>query len=299
MKSIARGALVPAPNQGKLAFSLKLYINALNPLIGTTAFVVDKSSGYADLDKLVHERDGSSLSNIAEDFADEPDGLVTHRRSEQVRRFGTSSCWKAKEREFAMIAAQATEAGALTKVEQSKLLSPGRPFLLPRFYEKLATAKQSDGALIRGVKASLGARSAEASYTRFLMPLLPSATDESGDEIPTRLQLRQMEGSFEPSDRGIALRLMISVINYDLASEAKNRRVTTDFDRDWQLFLDVAERNGLRLTTYENTATKGVEECSTADFEEHPSHVDAIQEAGAPRHRIFNWFRRAIVSPSR
>lgn len=58
VKSSARGALVPAPNQVKLALSLKLYINALNPLIGTTAFVIDKSSGYSDLEKLVHERDG-------------------------------------------------------------------------------------------------------------------------------------------------------------------------------------------------------------------------------------------------
>lgn len=294
-KSIARGALVPAPNQGKLAFALKLYINKLNPMIGTTAFAVEKASRFADLEKLVHERDGNlspSTNDVAGHFSD----IEAHRRSEQARRFGTSSCWRAKQREFAMITAQATETGTLTRAERSQLLSLDRPFLLPRYYEKLASAQHPDGPLMSGIEASLASRSAEGSYLSFPMRFLPPAPDEHREMVPSRLEIRSMAASTELPDRAIALRLMISVINYDLASEPKNRRIAAAFDKDWLLFLDVTERGGLRLASDRVDSLEG---CSGREFAEGTARVDAIQVERSPLHRIFTWFRQLVVSPAR
>ena len=298
VRSIARGAIVAAPNQGKLAFALKIYIDMLNPLIGTTAFAVDKASGFADVDKLVHENEGISLSRISNDIAGQPSDIESDRRREQVRRFGTSSCWKAKRREFAMLTAQATEIGSLTKVEQSQLLSRGRPFLLPRYYEKLARVQNPDGPLMSGIQASLGSRLDRTPGMGFLMHVLPLVSDEQGEMVPSRLQIRSMAESIGTPDHAIAFRLMISAINYDLASEAKNRRIAAVFDEDWQLFLLVAERAGLRLPS-DSVVRENLEECSTREFREGVARVDAIREERAPLHRMFSWFRQLLVSPVR
>jgi hypothetical protein len=101
--STSRGALIPNPAQGKLAFGLKIYINALNPLLGFTSFSLDTLSRFTNLKRLVHERGGGELSRLAyyvdrNTTPSEENRNAWHR--EQVRVFGTSSCWKAKQDEF-------------------------------------------------------------------------------------------------------------------------------------------------------------------------------------------------------
>ena len=66
-----------------------------------------------------------------------------------------------------------------------------------------------------------------------------------------------------PSDRILAFRLMISVINYDLASEPRNRRPAKSFDKDWQLYLSVTEDNGMRV---DPAARESLDECSAKEF---------------------------------
>jgi hypothetical protein len=298
LKSIARGALVPSPSQGKLAFALKLYINSLNPLIGTTAFAVDKSSRFADLDKLVHERDRLFAPSVATDLELQPSNNATYSKRERVVRFGTSSCWKAKQREFAMLTAQATEVGRLTKAEQSELLSLGRPFLLPRFYEKLANARHPDGPLMSGVQSSLGPSYPDVPNTASRLYFLPPNLDTKNEMVPNRLQIRAMAQSIESRKHAVDFRLMISVINYDLASEPKNRRLAPVFDRDWHLLLDVAEQNGLSLAA-DSAAREGLEECSSRESEKNIAVVDAIQQERAPLHRMSAFFRQVVVSPVR
>jgi hypothetical protein len=297
VKSIVRGALVPEPTQGKLAFALKIYINTLNPLIGISAFAVDKSSKFVDLDNLVHEREGISLSSGTNSVGGKFSGVEAQLRRERIRRFGTSSCWRLKERQFAILAERATEIGALTKAEHSQLLSRDRPYLLPRFYEKLAGAQERNGSLTSGIGASLIPIRSANSNTGFPTIVLPPGSDKFDKMVPSRPEIRAMAESPDAKAHALALRFMTAVINYDLASEPKDRRVSTAFDTDWRLFLDVAERDGVRLAPF--GVTEPVEQCSSKEFQKPTSLDDAVQTARKPGNRILSWFRQVIVSPTR
>lgn len=289
--AISQGALVPSPDQGKLAFSVKLYINALNPLIGATAFVVVKSSQFADLDELAHESGASTLPRVIADAVDRRSPFTADLRTEQVRAFGTSSCWDRKKKDFLRLTSQAVEIGLLTREEKTKLLAQGRPFLLPRFYESLAKTKAPDIPLMTGISLCQGTKCG-VSFDTSSLP----ASSRPRMTVPNRSEIQSMTRSEQPSDRLAALRLMISVINYDLASEPRNRRRSASFDEDWKLYLNVAQGTGMLV---EPEAREGLEECSMRELRGNPTKVDAIKEESAIGRQMVSWFRRLVVSPSR
>ena len=114
--------------------------------------------------------------------------------------------------------------------------------------------------------------------------------------VPNRLEIQSMGRSDQPSDRLAASRLMISVINYDLAAEPRNRRRSETFDKDWKLYLDIAEGTGVRV---EPDAREGLEECSIREFRHERTKVDGIQEESTSQRQVISWFRRLVVSPTR
>ena len=109
--SISRGALVPDPNQGKLGFSLRLYIDFLNPLTGATTFAVDQLSRLVNLPRLIHDCGDGDLLSIGKDA--QP--CSSNQRRDRIRVFGTSSCWKKKQDEFLKLASRAEEVGLLNE----------------------------------------------------------------------------------------------------------------------------------------------------------------------------------------
>lgn len=256
--SLTRGALVPAPSQGKLIFGLKLAMNAVNPLIGLTAFTVDKLSRFTDLEQLQHERAGGDLSRMAFEINSKgqtvsPSEMEGWRR-EQVRVFGTTSCWKAKQEMFARITARAREAEQLTAAEAALLLKPGRPFLLPRLYAET----------VAGREAQAGGAAENARIS--------AAFGTGRDEI------RRMARSDDRKLQATAFRTMIAVINYDLSSDPFHRRMSTEFDQDWALFLDVAEKCGLSVPAAD-PARESLAECSCREFERGAEQQDAFADA--------------------
>ncbi|MDQ6707635.1 MAG: hypothetical protein M3Z85_16865 [Acidobacteriota bacterium] len=208
--SLTRGALVPDPSQGKVLFGIKLAVNTVNPLLGVAAYAVDKLSRFADLEQLAHERGDGELSRIAYEIrtkanASGKDLEAWHR--EQVKVFGTTSCWQAKEDSLRALAAAAHEAELLSPAERALVLRRDRPFLLPRWY---------------------AAKTAVAFGTG-------------------RPEIRKMADAPDRASRVMAFRLMLSVVNYDLSSEPDHRRTSEEFDQDWTLFVTVARKNGLRV----------------------------------------------------
>ncbi|HVJ04745.1 MAG TPA: hypothetical protein VM578_03650 [Candidatus Saccharimonadales bacterium] len=295
--SISRGALVPSPNQGKIAFGLRIYINVLNPVLGATAYAVTALSRFTDIDKLVRERSAahepSSRDEHLSALPGKMDGPLNPQR-ERVVHFGTTSCWKEKQAEYAALISQAEHSGALTKTERSLALSQGRPFLLPRLYEKLGAAHPGEGAFMAGVRSCLAHECGSGQNLGFM----PEPIDTGQDAVvPSRSMIESMSQSAEPSDRAVAFRLMLSVINGDLASEPAKRRNSGTFDEDWQLFLTVSARDGLDLSG-SDAASESLAVCSIRQFD-GGRRTDAVQDDQRVLRRIKRWSRQVIFSPAR
>src|SRR3954468_19899937 len=114
--SLSRGALVPDPSQGKMAFALKTYVNFLNPLLGLTSFTVDQFSRFVNLPGLIHDCSAGDLLSIGTNARACSFKDVDWR--DRVRVFGTSSCWKKKQDDFQKLASQAAEVGLLNRSEE-------------------------------------------------------------------------------------------------------------------------------------------------------------------------------------
>ncbi len=114
--------------------------------------------------------------------------------------------------------------------------------------------------------------------------------------VPNRSEIQLMTRSKLTSERLTASRLMTSVINYDLASEPRNRRRSSSFDDDWNLYLDAAQGAGVPVEPEER---EGVEECSMRELRGNPTRVDAIKEESAIGRQMVSWVRRLVVSPTR
>ncbi|MDQ6705055.1 MAG: hypothetical protein M3Z85_03700, partial [Acidobacteriota bacterium] len=223
-------------------------------------------------------------------------------RREQNRVFGTSSCWKAKREQFATLAAQATEFGVLTPAENTLLLKRSRPFLLPRLYESNAAARHSAGILMAGMQDCLppdihdptpGCSTSEPTRA---VPLLNSRA-EAGF-VPGRAEIRAMADSDDRMRQIAAFKLMASVINYDLSVEPASRRISELFDRDWQLLLTVAEKNGLRVGS-NGGVREGVGACSCREFDERKSTIDSLGQERQPLQRLARQGRELLHGPSR
>lgn len=283
--SISRGALVPDASQGKMAFSMKIYFNILNPLLGVFAFGADKASRFVDLQDLVHKGGSEQLSRIAHAATVKPGSVsrdAIQRQREQVRVFGTPSCWKAKREQFARLEAQATELGLISPVERFLLLKPGQPFLLPRLYERMAALRGSEGVLMAGMQ-DCTLPSCGSSVVSSVLPAAGGAkldSESSGSPfgfVSGRPEIRAMAESGEQRRQVIAFKVMTSVVNYDLSSAPVTRRTSEDFDLDWQLYLEVARRNGVHLTDGD-VAPEFVAACSCREFDAGLMKIDAFQQ---------------------
>jgi hypothetical protein len=262
--SLTRGALVPDPSQGKLLFGAKLVMNAANPLLGVTAYTVDKLSRFADLERLAHERGGGDLSQISYELRTKGDASgkkleAWHR--EQVKVFGTTSCWKAKEDAFRALAAEAYKTELLSGTERGLLLRRDRPFLLPRWYAHTA---------------------APASALPF---------GAGRNEISRMADVPDRESSVK------AFRVMLSVINYDLSSEPSHRRSLKDFDQDWTLFLRIAEKNGVSVPP--QVSRESLEECSCREFDLGTANRDAFGQSLGFWHELVGGSRETVFGRTR
>ncbi|MDQ6665012.1 MAG: hypothetical protein M3Z23_11530 [Acidobacteriota bacterium] len=303
--SISRGALIPNTSQGKIAFALKVYINTLNPLLGLTSFAVDGVSRFADLQELVHQRGGGDLSSIENRIVLDPQSSPETRktlRREQNRVFGASSCWSAKREQFATLAAQAAEFGVLTPAEDKLLLKRSRPFLLPRLYESNAAARHSGGILMAGMQDCLPPDTHDASpgcgtsEPVRAVPLLSSRA-EAGF-VPGRAEIQAMAQSNDRMRQITAFKLIASVINYDLSVEPASRRISERFDPDWQLLLNVAEKNGLRVGS-NGGVRESIGECSCREFDAGQSKIDSLGEERRPLQRLARQGRELLHGPTR
>ncbi len=300
--SLSRGSLVPNATQGKLAFSMKIYFNTLNPLLGLTAFTVDKLSRFSDLQRLVHERGGGELSRLGHTVRTSkasPEVIHSWRR-EQVRVFGTTSCWKSKRDDFGRLVAQAREAGLLTNAERALVLKPGRPFLLPRLYERTAASQHHEGALLMGMQNRVF--EPVALMTNFLplydSPLADGVSALSRSLVPGREAIRQMAQGGDREQLLIAFKIMTSVINYDLSSEQPHRRNTDQFSPDWNLFLEAARNNGLRVPT-EGPMVESPADCSCREFDEGKATRDALSDDKGVWHTVTRDTRDTLFGANR
>ena len=305
--SISRGALIPNTSQGKIAFALKVYIETLNPLLGITTIAVDQLSRFADLQRLVHERGGGELSTIANRIAADPKNDPKHSaesrqalRREQIRVFGTSDCWKAKQSQFTTVTAQAMELGVLSKAETLVLLKRGRPFLLPRIYEH-AAARHANESLMAGIQdcaKSETAGTAACGLNRTDAPLASGFSVSPAGFVPSRKTIPEMSASGDRMQQIVAFKLMTSIVNYDLSSEPAVRRISERFDPDWKLFLQVAQQNGVRLPA-EGAVRESVESCSCREFDNGTAKNDILGEERLLTRRLARQGRELVLGPSR
>jgi hypothetical protein len=304
--SLSRGSLIPNATQGKLAFSMKIYFNTLNPLLGITAFTVDKLSMFSDLQKLVHERGSGELSRLAyavhTSKPASPEDIHAWRR-EQVRVFGTTSCWKSKRIEFAQLVAQAREVGLLTAAERALALKPGRPYLLPRLYETAAAAQHHEGALLVGMQNRvLQPAGMLTSFASEGSTALIARTDGVSPLaiafVPGREAIREMGNGTDREQQVIAFKIMTSVINYDLSSEQPHRRTTDQFSPDWNLFLEVARNNGLHAPT-SGPIVESAGDCSCREFDEGKAKQDALADDKGVWHTLTRDTRDTLFAASR
>lgn len=265
--SLTRGALVPNPEQGKVLFGAKLAMNVVNPLLGVAALTVDKLSRFTDLDQLAHDWGGGDLPQLSNQIRTEGKGseqTLEARRREQVKLFGTSRCWKAKDDSFRLLTAQAYQDELLTRTERDLLLKRDRPFLPPRWYAQTSAQKEKGDS-------GFGAG---------------------------RTEIRKLALLSDRQSRVTAFRLMLSVINYDLSSEPDHRRTSDKFDQDWTLFLDVARKNGIRVPA-EPVVTEGVSECSCRQFDQGGETRDAFADSLGLRHGLVHEARQIVLGRTR
>jgi len=162
------------------------------------------------------------------------------------------------------------------------MLKMGRPFLLPRLYERTAAALQHEGMLVTGMQ------SATLAAEHFLPAEIGQESVKTASAVvPGRPEIRDMADSDQPDKRLLAFKLMTSVINYDLSAEPVHRRISQAFDEDWRLYLEVAQKNGLRLPG-ETPPHEPIESCSCRQFDEGKAVLDAFGEADG----FWNWLGR-------
>ncbi len=295
--SISRGALVPDPAQGKLAFSLKVFFNYLNPLLGVTSFTVDQLSRLSDLPGLIHDCSSGDLLTVGTG-GQACAGLETDTR-DRVRVFGTSSCWRKKQDAFLAMTSQAMEAGLLETQSKQLMLRLGQPYLLARLYEHPMTDRSLTQPLLIGMGACRGTECISMpTYSDASSQSVSETADLQDEEaIPSRPDIRLMAESSEPLVKQIALKLMTSVINFDLSSEPGDRRSVQTFDQDWRLLVRVAEAN--KLTVPAEAASESLESCSCNSFDTGAESKDALQVARGFGHTVARVEREFVYGPAR
>ena len=96
----------------------------------------------------------------------------------------------------------------------------------------------------------------------------------------------------------VAFKLMTAIVNYDLSSEPAVRRISERFDPDWNLFLQVAQQNGVHLPA-QGPVRESVEACSCREFDNGSAKSDILgQERNLPR-RLARQGRELVLGPAR
>lgn len=290
--SISRGALVPAPSQGMIAFGVKSSVNVLNPFLGLTTFAVDQLSRLVNLPRLIHDCSGGDLLSLGTS-SKACSGSGFDQR-DRIRVFGTRSCWKHKQGTFQKLASQAWEVGLLNQNEKNLILKRGQPFLLPRLYEHAVADNNQEQSLVSGMQTCVQPGCSSGNLlVKVALPSKPALDDA----VPGRPQIRGMAESSEPILRETAFKLMLSVINFDLSSEPTERRTVQAFDKDWQLFVHVADKN--QLSVAGAAADKTLEACSCRSFDTGAEAKDALQEARGFPQRVMRAERELVAGPVR
>lgn len=291
VNSISRGALIPDPSQGMIAFGVKTSVNVLNPLLGLTTFAVDQLSRFVNLPRLIHDCSSGDVLDLGTNSA--PCAVGSFDKRDRVRVFGTPSCWKQKADAFRELASQALEIGLFDVDETKLLLKRGQPFLFARLYEHPVTNKSLDQPLLSGMQPCLQHGCPDEASLEKPSP----AVHQADFSVPGRPQIRVMADSSEPALRETAFKLMASVINFDLSSEPTERRTVQAFDNDWSLFMHVADRNHLSVTRW--AADPSLEACSCNNFDSGVEHQDALQQARNFPQRVMRAERDLVTGPVR
>lgn len=154
------------------------------------------------------------------------------------------------------------------------------------------------GDLVAGTAPCVSAECSGGVVMAFLPSSQLAAPAGSGSwhpaKAPDRKGILEMAQSSQPVQRESAFRLMTSVINFDLASDGINRRTTGRFDRDWELFLQVAESNGIAVTR-----GGSVESCSCQAYDAGEAKRDAYAKSSSLPGYVGRQVRNIVYSPAR
>ena len=116
--------------------------------------------------------------------------------------------------------------------------------------------------------------------------------------VPSREEVRQLAELRNSSDRTLAFRLMTVPVNFDLSVPAQKRRLSHEFDLDWQMLLDIAKKNGYAVPT-DGSLSETVADCACRRLDAGVDKVDAYAAENALGARMAQGFRDLWVSPSR
>ena len=80
-------------------------------------------------------------------------------------------------------------------------------------------------------------------------------------------------------------------------AEAITRRISENFDPDWQLYLDVARKNGIHLDG--GAGSELLAACSCREFDEGVVKVDAFQQDRSFKQRLVREARGLLHGANR
>jgi len=96
----------------------------------------------------------------------------------------------------------------------------------------------------------------------------------------------------------IAFKLMTALINFDLSSEPVVRRTSAEFDPDWQLYVEIAQQNGLPAGDSDG-ARESLASCSCREFDAGTVKADTFQQDRSMRNRLVRQGRGLLHSANR
>jgi hypothetical protein len=117
--------------------------------------------------------------------------------------------------------------------------------------------------------------------------------------VPGRLAIREMSASDTPAAVVTAFKLMTAVINYDLSSFALHRRPTESFDPDWELYLEVAGRNGIEPSDLDPRGIDTVTACSSREFDARAANKDEFTRDRTLIERLAREGREVLYGANR
>lgn len=269
-KSVANGAIFPDASQGKIAFGAKLGLGLMNPSIWLIVKIVDKVSGYMNVDKEVVRASTELKAELATSENWVTATTDTAPDLQKVLNFGTQNCWKQKRHEL-IAAVGATEERRLGQEDSAfkSILKSGRPYQMPKDFEKAGffSSRLTRTALKR---ISLIAFQQDVSIPNHVM---------TSDELKTL---------------DFYINSIVAVINWDLTISDVDRRSTETFDQDWKTLLQLLKLRGAK----DIPPPISVRECSQKEFDSTNGRVtDARTKSAKILPKIGRYFKAIVTGP--